>query len=91
MPKLKKIHEDYKEKDVVLIGIHVKRGHDKMAEFVEKEKLPYPVCADDTGATTKAYKVTGIPTVVLIDKKGIVRSPDAEVTNEEIDKLLAEK
>jgi peroxiredoxin len=91
VPKLIKLHEDYKAKDVVIIGIHVKSGHEKMAEFVDTQKIPYAVCTDDSGATTKRYKVTGIPTVVIIDKKGIVRNPDGEATPEVINKLLAEK
>jgi hypothetical protein len=80
----------YKDKKVVLIGIHAQKDCEKMADFVDRNKFGFACCKDDTGATAKAYGAKELPFNVLIDKKGIVRKLDAEIKDAEIDKLLAE-
>ena len=51
-----------------------------------------PVGIDARGATTMAMEASGIPQVILIDKKGVVRWSDhpAYLKDEMIEKLLAE-
>lgn len=46
-------------------------------EFVKKNNIVYPVAIADKGTAFEAYGVSGIPTLIVIDKKGIVR--DVEV------------
>jgi thiol-disulfide isomerase/thioredoxin len=45
---------------------HVEKFHSDM-------KLNYPLGIRDTGANNRAYQVQGIPTLVVIDRAGIVR------------------
>jgi peroxiredoxin len=91
LPKVVKLSKDYKEKGVVVIGVHTKLSADKLADVADKEKLEFPLCVDENGETVKAYKVKGFPLYVLIDKKGIVRSSSHSTpAPEEIDKLVGE-
>jgi peroxiredoxin len=91
VPKLKKIHDDYKDKDVVILGIHTKSASEKMPAFVEKEEIKYAVCVDDKEEMEKKYDVNGWPTYFVIDKKGIVRSiGHSAPTHQQLDELLKE-
>ena len=55
-------------------------------------KISYPVGVDARGATTMAMEATGIPQIILIDKKGVVRWSDhpAYLKDEMIEALIAE-
>jgi thiol-disulfide isomerase/thioredoxin len=55
-------------------------------------RMDYPVAVDAAGATTIAMEASGIPQVILIDKKGVVRWSDhpAYLRDEMIETLLAE-
>jgi thiol-disulfide isomerase/thioredoxin len=72
-----------------------------LQQFASYHKLDYlimPLGDFDFGRTTSAYHVTGFPTVVLIDRQGIIRkvnvgydSNEAKTLGEEIKKLIAER
>jgi hypothetical protein len=55
-------------------------------------QISYPVGVDANGATTIAMEASGIPQVILIDRKGVVRWSDhpAYLKDEMIEALLAE-
>lgn len=44
-----------------------------IADFVKRHKITYPIAIADTRANFETYAVTGIPTMVLIDKEGNVK------------------
>lgn len=61
--------------------------------FVERFKIAYPVAISKTGPEFEAYGIAGIPTLILIDKKGNVAdikigSGGEQKTVETIKKLL---
>jgi peroxiredoxin len=94
VPKLKEIYTALKEKGFVIVGVHTTEDSEKMAAFVKKQKIDWPVVIDAEGnKTSKTYNVEGYPTTVLIDKNGkIVETylgdhPDQET----IEKLLKQE
>lgn len=79
MPTMQKLHNKYKAKGFMVIGANIlERGGPKpntAAAFQKATKLTY-VFAKNTAEADKfadALKIEGIPTFLLIDKKGIVR------------------
>ena len=42
-------------------------------DFVKRHKITYPIVIADTKANFETYAITGIPTMVLIDKEGNVK------------------
>jgi thiol-disulfide isomerase/thioredoxin len=92
LPPLSKMASvTYKDKKVTFVAIHDKKDHEKMAAFVDRNKLLFTCCEDTDGATFKAFGGgKEIPYNVLIDKKGKVRKLDWTIDEKEIDKLLAE-
>ena len=108
-PSLIAWHKNYGEDGLVILGVTRFYGEaegapvDKPAEidflnrFKKEQKLPYSFAVADGQANQYAYGATGIPTAVLIDRKGIVRFVESgrnETREQEllkmIRKLLAE-
>ena len=71
LPDVKKLAEKYAERDLVVIGIHSAQGGDTCREFVEQNKISYPI-AIDSGKTAEAFAVSSWPSVFVIDKTGKV-------------------
>ena len=46
---------------------------EKVAAFLEKEKLELPVTLDPQGEGGRAFGVRGIPHLAVIDRDGVVR------------------
>ena len=65
-----------------------------MKKFVAYQKITWPLVFSTRGCTDIKYGVAGIPTLVVIDKKGVVRlvsHPDSQSEiRAMVDKLLAE-
>ncbi len=57
-----------------------------MADFVKKEKIPYPVAIDTEGKTVEAFAVDSFPDYYVIDRSGRVRV--ADLANAELDRVI---
>ncbi len=85
MPKLKTLHERFKDKGLVVIGVTQLYGRVRNApltpgeelgylrQFKKEMRLPYGFAVDPDGANELRYGVRSIPTAVLIDRKGRLR------------------
>jgi thiol-disulfide isomerase/thioredoxin len=76
MPKLKELYAAHKDAGLVIIGVHTTNQGPKMAEFVKKESIPWPVAVDIDGQTVKAFRVDSYPDYYLIDRAGKLRVAD---------------
>jgi len=57
------------QKFAVLL-VNYQERPEKVSAFVKAHRLTPPVALDRDGAVTAAYRVTGTPTVIVIDRKG---------------------
>lgn len=78
-------------------GISKDAEFTKMKEFIKDFKITWPVLFDGTSKNNASYGVSGIPQLVVIDRKGIVRRVEVGFTPERfketvqlVEKLLAE-
>ena len=109
-PHLIEWHQDFAGEGLEILGITRYYGNvngmpaDHAAEVAElkrfrvRERLPYDFVVGDGQAMQLMYGATGLPTAVLIDRKGIVRyvetgtsSSRLEQIHEMIVKLINEK
>jgi len=58
---------------VQLFGVNIQESQDKVQNYIQKLKIPYPVLLDD-GKTASAYRCLVIPTSYFIDSQGVVVS-----------------
>jgi peroxiredoxin len=109
IPQMKAVHEMFDPQGVIVVGLHtVFEHHDAMTvtalrAFVHEYGIRFPVGvdmpADDGGPipqTMAAYRMQGTPTLLLIDRAGLLRRqlfghiPDLRL-GAEIMRLIAER
>lgn len=87
IPNLKAIYSRFQSKGLIMLAVNVgiNDSAKKAAMYKEKHKLPYPVLFDNDSSVTKLYGVMGTPTMIILDKKGIIRYR-ASVVPDDLDK-----
>jgi len=53
-----------------ILAIDFKENREKVAAFMKAKGVAYPVLFDSNGSVARQYRVVGIPTFVLLDRKG---------------------
>ncbi|QOI99110.1 MAG: redoxin family protein [Phycisphaeraceae bacterium] len=72
MPAIQKVHEKYKDKGVVVIGMHTDTNTDtKAPDVMDNLGCDYLLLLS-AGAVSNQYKVRGIPSLYVIDAEGRV-------------------
>lgn len=77
-PYLNDWHDKYKEKGLVIIGVHspefeFEKSEKNVAEAIEDFGLKYPVIQDNNFDTWNAYSNRYWPAKYLVDKDGLIR------------------
>lgn len=70
-PDLAALHRE-RGKDVVFVGVSVDASREKALTAKQRWQIPYPVLHDD-GSVAKAYAVSVLPTLLVIDEQGEIR------------------
>jgi len=95
LPTIKAIYEKYHSKGLEIIGISLDKQRAAVEQFLKKHQIPWPQYFDGKGWQTywaQYYGIQAIPTMWLVDKKGILRDQNARQNLEQkIQKLLNEK
>lgn len=75
MPQVKQLTEEFAGKPVAILGINNDQNVDDARLIVDKFQLNYPTLKNGEGRSgiSAKYKINGWPTLVVIDKKGVVR------------------
>jgi peroxiredoxin len=74
LPHLQKYYETMPRDKIDLISINYKE-RDKiiLISLIQNRGVTYPVLLDSNGAIKDEYKITGFPTLFLIDEEGIIQ------------------
>jgi len=72
-PYLEKIHDRYAKKGLILLSIYIQESRKKVTAYTEKYKIPFTTLLDEDGSVSQLYGVRGVPTLILIDKRGLIR------------------
>lgn len=67
---IESLHRRFKGQGLAIRAVNIQEPRDHVAEWVKRKGLTVPVLLDAGGAVTQAYRVTGTPTVVLVDRAG---------------------
>ena len=89
VPNLKKIYEKYHDRGLEIIGVNLDDNGEALAKFLKDNDYPWKVLHDFDAKkadekqpgfadpNAEFYGITGIPTIILIDRKGKVVSLNA--------------
>ncbi len=98
MPEIEAIHQEYKDKGVVVIGVdilvsEILKGYDEndVRQFVQQGGYNWTFVLDTTGEVTESYNITAIPTSFFIDREGVIRAVNiGAMTKRAMESKLAE-
>jgi thiol-disulfide isomerase/thioredoxin len=70
MPSMQALSGDLGRQGLVVVAVNYQEGGEAVREFVRETSFALPVLLDTDGAVTRQYRVTVLPTSVLIDRRG---------------------
>lgn len=93
MPHIEKLHATLGSKGLKVLGVSTESAP-IVAGAAAKFHLTYPLASDESENISQSYRVFAIPTMVVIDKKGVVREvsvADPETIDAAIEAAMKEK
>jgi peroxiredoxin len=73
MPLLESMYKTYGKRGFVLLGVNVEPDSNAANNWLKQTPVSFPVLYDTQSKVSQLYNVTGMPTTVMIDRKGNVR------------------
>lgn len=74
MPQLDKLAQKYQPLGVQVWGVNVENDPSAANAYLNKVNVEFPILFDLDNSVSKAYRVEAMPTTVILDKNGTVRS-----------------
>jgi peroxiredoxin len=96
MPDLQDLAEKYRTNGLEVLSVNQGEPADQVQNFIQRRNYTFHVVLDQDQAVGNKYGVQAIPTLVLLDKKGVVQwirvgySPDVEKLKRLVEKLTRE-
>ncbi len=73
IPELQRIHDQYASRGFEVVGVSVdESGVEAVKQFVDDQKMRYPVALDPQGQLANLLQTSVLPTSVLVDRGGKV-------------------
>ncbi|MHB8770258.1 MAG: TlpA family protein disulfide reductase [Syntrophales bacterium] len=72
IPHFKTLHGTYAKQGLEVVNIDIQESKEKVAKFAAQNQLPYRVLLDEAGTVSSVYEIRGVPTMILVDKNGMV-------------------
>lgn len=88
MPFFETMHQEYKDQDVVFLGVAISDTLENARGFAESTGVTYPIGLDDTGEIARNYNVVSLPTTFFIGKDGTVERRLSSAANEGVLKVF---
>jgi peroxiredoxin len=73
MPLLDKLYAKYKPMGFTLLGVNVEPDPKLATGFLNKTPVTFPILLDKDSSVSKLYQVAGMPSTVIVDRKGNLR------------------
>lgn len=90
MPDLQRIEREYARDGVVVIGVNQGESPERASAFARSLDITFPIWIDEAQRYGRVYAALGLPTTVVIDRRGIVeRGFDGPLTIEQMRTTIA--
>ncbi len=73
IPLLKEYYTEFKDDGLEILSIDIQESKKKVASFIKKNEINYPVVLDSIAKVAVLYKVRGIPLNIILDKNGVIK------------------
>jgi peroxiredoxin len=91
IPHYKEIYETYGRRGLEVAAVDIEEPKNKVSQFAAKNQIPYRTLLDEEGRVAGAYDITGVPSMVLINKEGKVLTRKYFAIDTVLETLLKEK
>jgi thiol-disulfide isomerase/thioredoxin len=82
LPTVKQTYQELHAEGFEVVGISLDEDIEELKKFVARNKLPWPQYCDGSerfqSPLAKKFGIMGVPSMFLVDKKGIVRDMFAQ-------------
>jgi thiol-disulfide isomerase/thioredoxin len=72
MPDLQRLYQDYKSRNVVVLGVDQGESAQRVAAFAQSLGIHYPILLDQQQQYGRVYAALGLPTTIVVSADGIV-------------------
>ena len=73
MSSLNTLYTQFSRQGLVVLGVTVDRKSEDAGAAAKKARIDFPILLDSKGEVfTKKYAVIGLPTTIIVDRKGII-------------------
>lgn len=72
MPAFELIYQEYKDRDVVFVGVAYADTETEARAFAEQVGVSYPLGMDYTYGISESYGIQALPTTFFIDREGVI-------------------
>ena len=72
MPSMEKLHQKFKDRDFVMVGINLQESASRVEQFYTEHKLTFITLLDITGDVGAGLGIRSIPTTFILDKNGVI-------------------
>ena len=73
MPLLEQLHKKYKPLGFTMLGVNVEPDSAGAVQWLKATPVTFPILFDTDSKVSKLYAVSGMPSTVIVDRKGQVR------------------
>ncbi|MEE8469722.1 MAG: redoxin domain-containing protein [Dehalococcoidia bacterium] len=73
MPEIESLYQEYKDRDVVVIGIDLLEPETTVRQYVEHGGFNWTFVIETTGEVANDYRVAAIPISFFVDREGIIK------------------
>jgi thiol-disulfide isomerase/thioredoxin len=92
-PKLEAAYREFHPRGFEIVGISFDQSRERLEKFVATREMPWPQYFDGKGwesEMTKKFNLRGLPTMMLLDKRGVFRKFTRQELAADVERLLAE-
>ncbi|MBU2026867.1 MAG: TlpA family protein disulfide reductase [Proteobacteria bacterium] len=91
IPHFKSLHATYAKQGLEIVNIDIQESREKVSRFAAKYKLPYRTLLDEEGTVSGVYNIPGVPTMILVDKNGMIICRQCRTVDTLLESMLKKK
>jgi peroxiredoxin len=80
---LNRLMPEFRNKGISVVGIHL-GGNDDAREYTRSNRIDFTSLVDSEGAAGRAYRVSGVPKLVLVGSDGIIKRTTSGFSDESV-------
>ncbi len=91
IPHFQSLYSIYANRGLEIVNVYVQESKAKVSKFSTRHNLPYRVLLDESGIVSGFYEIRGVPSLVLVDRKGFIVCRECTQIEPYLDAVLKNK